>query len=159
MTTWIVHTRKILKHFPRRSTANSEWTHQASLLSAIQRQPSPANTGHTASLFAAGPSPQSTVQCLWPRTIKELKLPIFDMHSQHSAQASHSSSPAGDESSGSTAGNQLSTIVFEVRTGPCVQGRVGQDRIYTPYMTVYLVNFLPKIPYIHRIYMVLANSI
>jgi hypothetical protein len=35
--------------------------------------------------------------------------------------------------------------------------RVGQNRIYTPYMTVYLVNSLPKIPYIHRIYMVLAN--
>ena len=24
--------------------------------------------------------------------------------------------------------------------------RVGQNRIHTPYMTVYLVNFLPKIP-------------
>jgi hypothetical protein len=36
-------------------------------------------------------------------------------------------------------------------------GRVGQNRIYTPYMTVYLVIFLPKLPYIHRIYMVLAN--
>ena len=36
--------------------------------------------------------------------------------------------------------------------------RVGQNRIYTPYMTVYLVISLPKIPYIHRIYMVLANS-
>ena len=35
--------------------------------------------------------------------------------------------------------------------------RVGQDRIYTPYVTVYLVILLPKIPYIHRIYMVLAN--
>jgi len=35
--------------------------------------------------------------------------------------------------------------------------RVGQNRINTPYMTVYLVNSLPKIPYIHRIYMVLAN--
>jgi hypothetical protein len=34
---------------------------------------------------------------------------------------------------------------------------VGQYRIYTPYMTVYLVISLPKIPYIHRIYMVLAN--
>ena len=29
--------------------------------------------------------------------------------------------------------------------------RVGQNRIYTPYMTVYLVIFLPKLPYIHRI--------
>jgi len=36
--------------------------------------------------------------------------------------------------------------------------RVGQNRIYTPYMTVYLVLSLPKIPYINRIYMVLANS-
>ena len=35
--------------------------------------------------------------------------------------------------------------------------RVGQDRIYTPYMTLYLVISLPKIPWIHRIYMVLAN--
>jgi len=37
--------------------------------------------------------------------------------------------------------------------------RVGQNRINTPYMTVYLVISLPKIPYIHRIYMVLANPI
>jgi hypothetical protein len=37
--------------------------------------------------------------------------------------------------------------------------RVGQHRIYTPYMTVYLVVFLPKIPYLHRIPNVLANPI
>jgi len=37
--------------------------------------------------------------------------------------------------------------------------RVGQNRIYTPYMTVYLMISLPKILYIHRIYMVLANPI
>jgi hypothetical protein len=36
-------------------------------------------------------------------------------------------------------------------------GRVGQNRIYAPYMAVYLVISLPKIPYIHRIYMVLAK--
>jgi len=35
--------------------------------------------------------------------------------------------------------------------------RVGQNRVYTPYMTVYLVISLLKIPYMHRIYMVLAN--
>jgi len=35
--------------------------------------------------------------------------------------------------------------------------RVGQNRIYTSYMTVYLVLSLPKIPYINRIYTVLAN--
>ena len=37
--------------------------------------------------------------------------------------------------------------------------RVGQNRIYTPYMTVYLVISLPKIPYVNRIYMVLADPI
>ena len=37
--------------------------------------------------------------------------------------------------------------------------RVGQNRIYTPYMTVYLVISLPKIPYVDRVYMVLANPI
>jgi hypothetical protein len=35
--------------------------------------------------------------------------------------------------------------------------RVGQNRIYTPYMTVYMVISLPNIPYTHRIYVVLAN--
>jgi hypothetical protein len=30
--------------------------------------------------------------------------------------------------------------------------RVGQNRIYTPYMTVLLVISPPKIPYVHRIY-------
>jgi hypothetical protein len=43
------------------------------------------------------------------------------------------------------------------RTGIPRMVRVGQNRIYTPYMTVYLVNSLPKIPYIHRINVVLAN--
>ena len=35
--------------------------------------------------------------------------------------------------------------------------RVGQNLIYAPYMTVYLVISMPKIPYIHRTYMVPAN--
>jgi len=39
----------------------------------------------------------------------------------------------------------------------CVMHRVGQNRIYAPYITVHLVISLPKIPYIHRIYMILAN--
>jgi hypothetical protein len=34
---------------------------------------------------------------------------------------------------------------------------VYTHRIYTPYMTVYLVISLPKIPYIQCIHMVLAN--
>jgi hypothetical protein len=44
---------------------------------------------------------------------------------------------------------------------PCmtmkVTSRVGQNRIHKPYKTVYLVISLSKIPYIHLIYMVLAN--
>ena len=35
--------------------------------------------------------------------------------------------------------------------------RVGQNRMYTPYMTVNLVISLTKVPYVDRIYMVLAN--
>jgi len=35
--------------------------------------------------------------------------------------------------------------------------RVGQHRLYTPYMTVYLAISWPKMQYIHHIYMVLAN--
>ena len=33
-----------------------------------------------------------------------------------------------------------------------ITSRIGQNRIYTPYMDVYMVIFLPKISYIHRIY-------
>jgi hypothetical protein len=43
-----------------------------------------------------------------------------------------------------------------VYKGICMY-KVGQNRIYTPYMTVHLVISLPKIQYINRIYMVLAN--
>ena len=35
--------------------------------------------------------------------------------------------------------------------------RVGQNRIYSPYVTVYLVISLPNIPYMHCVCMVLAN--
>ena len=61
------------------------------------------------------------------------------------------------------------TLSTRARTGQCLPkkllfahhttlvNRVGQNRIYTPYMTVYFLIFLPRIPYIHRIYMVLAN--
>ena len=34
--------------------------------------------------------------------------------------------------------------------------RVGQNRIYTYIHTIYLIS-KPKIPYVHRIFMVLAN--
>jgi len=46
---------------------------------------------------------------------------------------------------------------FFERWPECVMHRVGQNRIYTPYMTVYLVISLPRLLYIHPIYMVLAN--
>ena len=42
--------------------------------------------------------------------------------------------------------------IYEVRIF-----RVGQNCIYTPYMTVYLMISLPKMPYIYRIYIILAN--
>ena len=35
----------------------------------------------------------------------------------------------------------------------CDIRRVGQNRIYTPYVTVCMVISLPMIPYIHRIYL------
>jgi hypothetical protein len=35
--------------------------------------------------------------------------------------------------------------------------RVGQNRIYAPHMIVRLVITLPKMLYIHRMYMVLGN--
>ena len=35
--------------------------------------------------------------------------------------------------------------------------KIGQSRIHAPYMTVHLVIPPPEIPYMHRIYMVLAN--
>ena len=36
--------------------------------------------------------------------------------------------------------------------------KVGQNRVYAPYMTVYLVIFLPTIPYnTYHVYMALAN--
>ena len=43
-------------------------------------------------------------------------------------------------------------IWLYIRWFPC-----QKYRIYTPYMAVYTVISLPKTPYIHRMYMVLAN--
>jgi hypothetical protein len=51
----------------------------------------------------------------------------------------------------------LQREVLPVAGGLFLMVRVGQDRMYTPYMTVYLVVSLLKLPYIHRIYMVLAT--
>jgi hypothetical protein len=48
----------------------------------------------------------------------------------------------------------------------CQKLDAAGDVVYVPYLaflgwagTVYLVIFLPKLPYIHRIYMVLANPL
>jgi len=51
----------------------------------------------------------------------------------------------------------LSRSVCCARIISCSLHRVGQNRIYTPYMTVHLVISLPKLPYVNRIYMVMAN--
>ena len=54
--------------------------------------------------------------------------------------------------------NSVMLLSFlEQRHVVLVISRVGQNRIIYTEMTVYLVISLPKIPYIHRIYMVLAN--
>ena len=45
----------------------------------------------------------------------------------------------------------------ETFTGGLNTLRVGQNRLYTLYVTIYLVIPLPDIPYMHRIFMVLAN--
>jgi hypothetical protein len=52
---------------------------------------------------------------------------------------------------------RLSILPLHSPTALVIMYRVGQNRVYTPYMTVALMISLPKIPYIHRIYMVLAN--
>jgi len=41
---------------------------------------------------------------------------------------------------------------YTTTPGSSLMCRVGQNRIYTPYMTVYMVISLPKIPYTHRTY-------
>ena len=51
----------------------------------------------------------------------------------------------------------LCGFLLKVNAGSLHITRVGQNRTYTPYMTVYLVISRPKIPCMHRIYMVLAN--
>jgi len=40
----------------------------------------------------------------------------------------------------------------------CNACRVGQNRIYTPYMTVCMVISLLKIPYVHRMYVYMFGS-
>ena len=47
----------------------------------------------------------------------------------------------------------IGTMRKSLSPTPGLIHRVGQNRIYTPYMTVYLMISLPKVPYIHRIYM------
>jgi len=49
------------------------------------------------------------------------------------------------------------SLLTPIRSHRCEMRRVGQNRTYAPYMTVYLVISVPKIPYIHRVYMVLAS--
>jgi predicted naringenin-chalcone synthase len=40
----------------------------------------------------------------------------------------------------------------------CCVTSFGQNRIYTPYMAVCMVISLPKIPYIHRMYLLMYGS-
>jgi len=45
----------------------------------------------------------------------------------------------------------------QISCPPCQICRVGQNRLYTPCMTVYWKGSLPKIPHIHHIIMLLAT--
>jgi len=61
--------------------------------------------------------------------------------------------PSGISAGDTLSYNQLSRVsVCMLSVINRYMYRVGQNHIYTSYMTVYLVIFLPKIPYIHRIY-------
>ena len=63
----------------------------------------------------------------------------------------------GIANTGASKGEGRGLMRREEGMGSQGTGRVGQDRIYAPYMTIYLVVSLPKIPCIYRICMVLAN--
>lgn len=95
------------------------FTCQASLLAAMQQQQLPSDTQPPVTSAQHPPHQRSTtVQCLWPRTIKGLRLPPFDMHSQGSVAAGQQGrGGVGDASSrgSSMADNQLGTLIFEVR--------------------------------------------
>ena len=49
------------------------------------------------------------------------------------------------------------TLIISSLFAQWVICKVGQNRIYTPYMTAYLVISLPRIPRLHHMCMVLAN--
>jgi len=51
----------------------------------------------------------------------------------------------------------MQCFVLLVSLSPSHISRLGQIRMHTPYMTVYLAISLRKIPCIHRMYTVLAN--
>jgi len=48
-------------------------------------------------------------------------------------------------------------VIWDINTLRYKIHRVGQNHIYTPYMTVYMVVSLQEIPYTYRKYMVMAN--
>ena len=77
----------------------------------------------------------------------ELQMSVPLMHKCQSLDVGVPMSAAGPNAS------RRSTNV-EVRWLLC---RVGHNRVYAPYMTVYLVVSLPKIPCIHCVCTVLAN--
>jgi len=51
----------------------------------------------------------------------------------------------------------LCVLVLVHGNAPREGSRVGQNRIYTPYTTLYSVISLQRTPYIHHIYMIPAN--
>jgi len=73
------------------------------------------------------------------------------------SQSTHTHSHLSPSQSTHTHSRAAITINTHTHVLPQQTNRVSQNRIYTPYLTINLVISLPKIPYTHRIYMVLAN--
>lgn len=117
-------------------SSNTLFLLQASLIAALQPRPPQAATedpvaGPDSSPSSSGPHQPTAagVQCLWPATIKDLRLPPYSLRSPEPWQ---SSTPSGSRqvkegesdvcSSSSISGNgggsgsELATIVFQVST-------------------------------------------
>ena len=81
---------------------------------------------------------------------------------KHSKAPSSSSSEESKESANSSDGRQMKQTQIRGEGQKWIRAaeqiaKVGQNRTYALYITVYLAISLPKIPYVHRVYMVLAN--
>ena len=94
-------------------------------------------------------------QCLYPAGSAKYTTPVVQMH-VHRPFYVCICIWCGWVGLGVNACIQLAALSRQPPLYKCIS-RIGQNRIYSPYMTVYFVISLPKSSYIHRIYRVLAN--